>query len=218
MITKPLTSFKGQYRVICPYYYLKATDDWYFCTDEDGITEWDYFIPLSKPKNSHLYIYDKDKEILGAYISSSRTARHIYESLDKKYIRENHNFDGEVESVLLLDYNLLFDPEATKILSITTKGRKTAPKSFKNLPTYNPSRKQEYSILDPKNFNLLKKLTEEKWGSKGAIMKYKTIYKKFQEKYKLNLVDEADKESITPIQYIDKHNLYKKVFDIINGL
>lgn len=221
MEIKSLDNFVGKYRVICPYYYLN--NEWTFATEDDGIDEWCYFIPLNCTKNSgdyyndysKLYVYDKDNGIMAAYIRSTQIANKFV----KMYKKHGVKFlvRGDDEATVLFPYEIFADGTVQEVLKNMTKGRNIAPKSIKNLPTYNSPQRPKETILTPEKSLLIREMMTKKYGEGKSIVGYKELYKMFDEKYGINIPKLAKEQEITAMQYIDNHDLYDKLMELIQN-
>lgn len=217
---KSLDNFVGKYRVICPYHTNPNTNEYEFMGTEEGVNEWDYFIPLNCTDKqddwnecSNLYIYDKENGIMAAYIKSTQIANNfvkMYKKYGAKFLVR-----GDGEATVLFPYEIFADGTVSDTLKIMLKGRNIAPKSIKNLPTYNSPQRPKETILDQEKSVLLKEKMKEKHGDKKMIMAYRELYKAFDEKYNINISQSAKEQEITAMQFIDNNNLYDKLMELI---
>ena len=217
---KSLDNFVGKYRVICPYHINLNTNEYEFMGAEEGVNEWDYFIPLNCTDKqddwnecSNLYIYDRENGIMAAYIKSTQIANNfvkMYKKYGTKFLVR-----GDGEATVLFPYEIFADGTVSDTLKIMLKGRNIAPKSIKNLPTYNSPQRPKETILNQEKSVLLKEKMKEKHGDKKMIMAYRELYKAFDEKYNINISKEAKEQEITAMQFIDNNNLYDKLMELI---
>lgn len=217
---KSLDNFVGKYRVICPYHINPNTNEYEFMGAEEGVNEWDYFIPLNCTDKqddwnecSNLYIYDKENGIMAAYIKSTQIANNfvkMYKKYGAKFLVR-----GDGEATVLFPYEIFADGTVSDALKIMLKGRNFAPKSIKNLPTYNSPQRPKETILNQKKSILLKEKLKEKYRDNKIISAYRELYKAFDEKYNINIPKEAKKQGITAMQFIDNNNLYDKLMELI---
>lgn len=217
---KSLDNFVGKYRVICPYHINPNTNEYEFMGAEEGVNEWDYFIPLNCTDKqddwnecSNLYIYDKENGIMAAYIKSTQIANNfvkMYKKYGAKFLVR-----GDGEATVLFPYEIFADGTISDTLKIMLKGRNIAPKSIKNLPTYNSPQRPKEMILNQEKSVLLKEKMKEKHGDKKMIMAYRELYKAFDEKYNINISQSAKEQEITAMQFIDNNNLYDKLMELI---
>lgn len=217
---KSLDNFVGKYRVICPYHINPNTNEYEFMGTEEGMNEWDYFIPLNCTDKqddwnecSNLYIYDKENGIMAAYIKSTQIANNfvkMYKKYGAKFLVR-----GDGEATVLFPYEIFADDTVSDTLKIMLKGRNIAPKSIKNLPTYNSPQRPKETILNQEKSILLKEKMKEKHGDKKMIMAYRELYKAFEQKYNINISKLAKEQEITAMQFIDNNNLYDKLMELI---
>lgn len=217
---KSLDNFVGKYRVICPYHINPNTNEYEFMGAEEGVNEWDYFIPLNCTDKqddwnecSNLYIYDKENGIMAAYIKSTQIANNfvkMYKKYGAKFLVR-----GDGETTVLFPYEIFADGTISDTLKIMLKGRNIAPKSIKNLPTYNSPQRPKETILNQEKSVLLKEKMKEKHGDKKMIMAYRELYKAFDEKYNINISQSAKEQEITAMQFVDNNNLYDKLMELI---
>lgn len=215
-----LDNFVGKYRVICPYHINPKTNEYEFMGTEEGINEWDYFIPLNCTDKqddwnecSNIYIYDKENGIMAAYIKSTQIANNFVKAY-KKY-GAKFLVRGDGEATVLFPYEIFADGTVSDILKIMLKGRNIAPKSIKNLPTYNSPQRPKETILNQEKSILLKEKLREKYGDNKMISAYRKLYKAFDEKYNINISKEAKEQEITAIHFVDNNNLYDKLMELI---
>lgn len=215
-----LDNFVGKYRVICPYHINPKTNEYEFMGTEEGINEWDYFIPLNCTDKqddwnecSNLYIYDRENGIMAAYIKSTQIANNFVKAY-KKY-GAKFLVRGDGEATVLFPYEIFADGTISDTLKIMLKGRNIAPKSIKNLPTYNSPQRPKETILNQEKSVLLKEKMKEKHGAKKMIMAYRELYKAFDEKYNINISQSAKEQEITAMQFINNNNLYDKLMELI---
>lgn len=220
MEIQSLDNFVGKYRVICPYHINPKTNEYEFMGTEEGINEWDYFIPLNCTDKqddwnecSNLYIYDKENGIMAAYIKSTQIANNFVKAY-KKY-GAKFLVRGDGEATVLFPYEIFADGTISDILKIALKGKNLAPKSIKNLPAYNSPQRPKETILNQEKSVLLKEKMKEKHGDKKMIMAYRELYKAFDEKYNINISQSAKEQEITAMQFIDNNNLYDKLMELI---
>lgn len=218
---KPLTQFINKYRVICPYGYDTHTEDYYFLSTEDGIDEWDYFIPLNIHKKSDDWqavsnlTLSRNGQVL-VYITSGTVGRRCYEEIEGLgYTTIGVDLEELSEVIFFMKYEGLFDKKVMNILKPVVSGKSFSPKSYKNLPSYDPKRTQNYKMTNTIEYNIIVNLMVEKYGENKYKLSYKKVYDLFDEKYKVNIRELAGKESLNPIQYIDKMNWYDKLKEVI---
>ena len=230
---KPLTQFTRTYRVICPYGYDTKYDQYDFLTkDEDGIDEWDYFIPLNLhhknkdwQKMSHLYLRKNDAGecFVCVYITSSQIGKRLLKAIMQMgYVADIglpaiNDFSDREDGILCLKYEALFDNEVMKLLKPVTGGRNFSPKSYKNLPSYNPQRSADYEMKNADKNEALNKAMKDKFGS-AWIMGYKKLYAAYEESTGVSLKDQAEKESLSIQQYIDQYDLYDQLLNIVSRM
>lgn len=215
-----LDNFVGKYRVICPYHINPKTNEYEFMGTEEGINEWDYFIPLNCTDKqddwnecSNIYIYDKENGIMASYIKSTQIANNFVKAY-KKY-GAKFLVRGDGEATVLFPYEIFADGTISDMLKIVLKGKNLAPKSIKNLPTYNSPKKQKETILNPKKSVLIREMIIKKYGERKSIVGYRNLYKAFEQKYNINISKLAKEQEITAMQFIDNNNLYDKLMELI---
>lgn len=215
-----LDNFVGKYRVICPYHINPKTNEYEFMGIEEGINGWDYFIPLNCTDKqddwnecSNIYIYDKENGIMASYIKSTQIANNFVKAY-KKY-GAKFLVRGDGEATVLFPYEIFADGTVSDILKIMLKGRNIAPKSIKNLPTYNSPQRPKETILNQEKSILLKEKLREKYGDNKMILAYRELYKAFDKKYNINISKEAKEQEITAIHFVDNNNLYDKLMELI---
>lgn len=158
---------------------------------------------------NHTQVYRYSDNIIAIYFPHSQFAKKIYNKYKSCMVKtfDEEDFSGEI--TLYIDEKFIH--EIATELNLETNGAKISPFSIKNIPR----EKNTYNAI---NFELMEKVRElikNKVGDSG-IAGYKHLYKELSAKLNISLEKESRNEKLKIVEYLDKHLLLDKVYNILN--
>lgn len=158
---------------------------------------------------NHTQVYRYNDNTIAIYFPHSQFAKKIYNKYKSCMVKtfDEEDFSGEI--TLYIDEKFIH--EIATELNLETNGAKISPFSIKNIPR----EKNTYNAI---NFELMEKVRElikNKVGDSG-IAGYKHLYKELSAKLNISLEKESRNEKLKIVEYLDKHLLLDKVYNILN--
>ena len=157
---------------------------------------------------NHTQVYRYNDNTLAIYFPHSQFAKKIYNKY-KTYMIETfdeEDFTGEI----VLYINEEFFHEIAAELNLETNGARISPFSIKNIPR----EKNTYNAINFELMGQVREMIKNKVGDSG-IAGYKHLYKELSTKLNCSLEKESRNEKLKIVEYLDKHLLLDKVYNIL---